>query len=455
MQRINENNAVFYRKLVTLVFPIAFQQFMLAAVNASDALMLGMLNQESLSAVSLAGQVQFVFNLFMGGLTVGTSILAAQYYGKGDKASIEKIFAFVIKISASISLVFSLAAFFIPRSLMQIFTSEEILIENGIGYLRIVAISYLLTGISQIYLCILKNTGYAMKSTIISSAAVILNIVLNAILIFGLIGALKLGIAGAALATTIAKMVETGWAWAESLRKDRIHLHFKYLRVKGGTLAKDYWRYTLPMLGDYLVWGVGFTMYSVIMGHLGSDAVAANSITNIVKNLIVCFCTGLGNGGGIIVGNELGKGQLEQAKIYGRHLCKLSVISGIFSGILLLAVSPIIFKVVTLSLQASQYLKWMLILCACYMVGKSFNMTTVAGIFPAGGDAKFGLLCDTITMWVFAVPIGMLAAFVWKLPVVVVFLIINLDEIVKLPAVIRHYRKFGWVRNITRTDSVA
>lgn len=451
MHQLTGKDAAFYHKLVTLVFPIAFQQFMLAAVNASDALMLGRLNQDALSAVSLAGQVQFVFNLFMGGLTVGTSILAAQYYGKGDTTSIEKIFAYVIKISVAISAVFFFAALFFPRGLMRIFTPEAILIANGIGYLRIVAISYLLTGISQIYLCVLKNTGYALKSTVISSTTVVMNILLNAVLIFGLLGAPALGIAGAALATSISKVVEAVWACAESLRENRVRLRVTYLFQSERQLSGDYWKYTLPMLGDYLVWGCGFTMYSVIMGHLGSDAVAANSITNIVKNLIVCFCTGLGNGGGIIVGNELGQGHLERAREYGGRLCRLSIVSGVLSGLVLLALSPLILRVAALTPQAVEYLKWMLVLCACYMVGKSFNMTTVAGIFPAGGDAKFGLLCDAVTMWVFAVPAGLLAAFVLKLPVVAVFLVINLDEIVKLPVVIRHYRKFGWLKNLTRT----
>lgn len=138
-----------------------------------------------ISAVSLAGQVTFVFNLFMGGLTTGTSILAAQYYGKNDIVSIEKIFAYVTKISFFISAVFFLASFFAPELLMRIFTPEPQLISGGIKYLRIVAVSYLFTGISQIYLCILKNTGFAVKSMVIGSASVVINIFLNAALIFG------------------------------------------------------------------------------------------------------------------------------------------------------------------------------------------------------------------------------------------------------------------------------
>ena len=449
----NSRNAVFYRKLFSLVLPIAFQQFMLAAVSASDALMLGVISQDALSAVSLAGQITFVFNLFMGGLMMGTSILAAQYYGKEDKESIEKIFGYVTRISFLISIVFFCASLFTPSTLMRIFTSESRLVSGGVSYLRIVSVSYLFTGISQVYLCILKNTDYAMKSMVIGSSAVVINLFLNAALIYGLWFFPEMGIAGAALATSISKLMEMAWAYAESLRKDHIRLHIKYCISAEQWLVRDYWKYTLPMLGDYLVWGVGFSMYSVIMGHLGSDAVAANSIANIAKNLIVSFCTGLGNGGGIIVGNELGTGNLEQAKRYGGLLWKLSIASGIVSGLLLVALSPLILHVTVLTPQASEYLQWMLILCACYMIAKAINTTTIAGIFPAGGDSKFGLKCDTITMWLFAVPVGFLAAFVFHLPVVIVFLIVNLDEVVKVPAAIIHYKKYGWLRNITREQA--
>lgn len=453
-QSLGGSNAIFYRKLFALVLPIAFQQFMLAAVSASDALMLGFVSQDSLSSVSLAGQITFVFNLFMGGLTMGTSILAAQYYGKGDTLSIEKIFAYVTKVSFLISAVFFLTSLFIPELLMRIFTPEPQLIVGGRTYLRIVAASYLFTGISQIYLCILKNTGYAVKSMIIGSTAVVVNIFLNAALIYGLWFFPKMGIAGAALATSISKLLELAWAYAESLWENHVRLHVRFCFAVDKLLAGDYWRYSLPMLGDYLVWGVGFTMYSVIMGHLGSDAVAANSIANIVKNLIVSFCTGLANGGGIIVGNELGMGDLKQAKKYGGLLWKMAIVSGIASGLLLIALSPLILKVTALSPQATEYLKWMLVLCACYMIAKSINMTTIAGIFPAGGDSRFGLICDTITMWAFAVPIGFLAAFYFHLPVVVVFLVINLDEVVKVPAAIFHYKKYGWLKNITREQEM-
>ena len=444
-----KNKFGFVKKLLTIVFPIAFQQFMLALVSASDALMLGVLSQDSLSAVSLASQVTFVENLFLAAMTIGLSMLAAQYWGKKDKAAVERIFAYVMKITAAVSFVFFLACLCIPNALMHIFTNEQPLIDGGAKYLRTVSLSFLLTGISQIYLCTLKNTGKAAKASIISSVSVVVNIVLNAVLIFGLFGLSKLEIVGAALATVLARVIEVMWCILETAKKDCIKLKIHHLIHNDKSLSHDYWKYTTPVLGNEIVWGLGFTMYSVIMGHLGTDAVAANSIANIVKNLVACFGFGLGSGGGIIVGNKLGAGQLERAKEYGRKLCKISIVCGTISGLILLGFSPLILSITDLSDTANAYLKWMLIMCSYYMIGKSINGTTIAGIFCAGGDSKFGFLCDTVTMWCITVPLGFIAAFVLKLPVLAVYFIVNLDELIKLPAVYRHYIKYKWVKNIT------
>ena len=445
-----KKNSEFYSKLFSLVLPIAFQQFMLAAVNASDALMLGLLDQDSLSAVSLAGQVQFVFNLFLAAMTIGASMLAAQYWGKGDRDAVERILALVLKITTPVSLAVFLAAQLCPGLLMRIFTRDEVLIAGGVRYLQVVGLSYLMTGISQIFLCILKNSGQAMKSTVISSFSVVLNIFLNAVFIFGFWIFPEMGIAGAALATVIAKAVELLWLFVESCREGRIHLRMRYVIHTDPLLRKDFWKYTTPVLANEMVWGCGFTMYSVIMGHLGSDAVAANSIANIVKNLIACFCSGIGNGGGILVGNELGQGNLEKARSYGGRLCRISIVSGIISGLVLLALSPLILSVSNLSDVSAGYLRGMLLICSYYMIGRAVNATTIAGIFCAGGDSRFGLLCDTIVMWVIAVPLGLISAFVLNLPVLVVYFVISLDEMVKLPAVYRHYKKYAWVKDLTR-----
>ena len=439
----------FRRKLTSLILPITFQQFMLAVVSASDALMVGVIGQDLLSAVSLASQITFVYNLFLMAMTIGTSMFAAQYWGKGDKDAVERILGIVLRSSMSVSFVFFSAATFLPGLLMRIFTTDPQLIHYGVQYLQIVGVTYLLCGISQVYLCIMKNSGLASMSMLISSAAALLNIILNAVLIYGLFGAPRMEAGGAAAATAIARGVELLWVLAELTKKGRIKIRFAYIRRPDQGLRKNFWHYTLPVLGNELVWGGGFTMYSVIMGHLGTDAVAANSIANIAKNLIASLAGGIGNGGSIMVGNELGAGRLETAKAYGRKLCHIAVVSGILSGIFLLLLSPLVLEITDLSPQAEEYLRWMLAMCAVYMVGKYVNGTTVAGIFCAGGDSRFGFLCDAVTLWCFTVPVGLLAAFVFKWPVLAVYFIVNSDEIVKLPAVYRHYRKYKWLKDLT------
>lgn len=439
----------FYRQLLSLVLPIAFQQFMLAAVSASDAVMLGRLSQDSMSAVSLAGQVQFVFSLYLAAMTIGTSMFAAQYWGKKEVQAVEQILGMVLLFTLPVSLIFTLAAALAPSALMRLFTPESVLIAYGAEYLRAVSLSYLLCGISQIFLCIMKNSGRALQSSLISSVCVVLNIILNAVLIFGFIGFPELGITGAAVATVIARAIELTWAYLDSLAADRVKLRIGYLLHINRGLAKDFWKYVTPVLGNEIVWGVGFTMSSVIMGHMGSDAVAANSIASVVKNLLICFCIGIGSGGGILIGNELGAGNLEKAKLYGERITKLSILSGILTGGFLLCIRPWILRYTDLTPQAEEYLRWMFVICSYYCIGKSANSTTIGGIFCAGGDSKFGFLCDTITMWGIIVPLGLLAAFVWDLPVMAVYFIINLDEIVKLPAVYKHYKKYKWVKNLT------
>ena len=444
---------IFYRKLWGLVFPIAIQNLMTALVSASDAFMLGFVSQTSLSAVSLATQIQFVHNLFMLALTIGATTLAAQYWGKGDTDSVEEILAIVLKISMAVSVVFFIAAMFFSGFLMRIFTNDIRLIQAGIPYLRIVSVSYLFMGFSQIYLCIMKNSGRTAKSTIYGSVAVVINIGFNVIFIFGLAGFPAMGIAGAALATTVSRALELLLTIYENMHRSLVCVRLKYIRNSSKKLKKDFWHYTTPVLGNELVWGCGFTMFSVIMGHLGSDAVAANSVANILKNIIACVCNGIGIGASIIVGNELGKGEMERATEYGNRLFKLAVFAGAVSGLILLAVSPVL-RIFTgsLSAQAHSYLKNMMYICTYYMIGKSVNATVIAGVFCAGVDTKFGLKCDAVTMWVILIPIGMITAFVLKLPIMVVYFIISMDEIIKLPAVYRHYKKYNWVRNLTELN---
>lgn len=444
---MDERKRSLRKEIVRLALPIALQQFMTALVGACDAIMLGKLSQDAMSAVSLATQVTFVFNLFMFAFMAGENMFVAQYYGKGDYTGISQVFSLVTKICGCIAVVFLAGTLFFPEQLMRILTNEETLIVLGSEYLRVIGISYVFSGIAQIFLAIMKNCGAVNMSTLINGVMVILNIALNAVFIFGLSGFPKMGIKGAALATVLATVVQFLWSVGYVLCRIRA-VKFS-LRSCEKKLFGRFWQKTVPLLINNLAWGIGFSMYSVIMGHLGTDAVAANGIANISKNLVVCFCLGLGNAGSIIVGNRLGADRLQEAKEVGETLTKTAIIAGIVSGLVLIALSPFITKMVDLTPTARGYLQKMLLISSYYIAGKSVNCMTIGGIFTAGGDSKFGMLCDSVTLWCIIVPLGCICAFILKLPVMVVYFVLNLDEIIKLPVVYKHYKKYKWIKNLT------
>lgn len=444
---MDERKRSLRKEIVRLALPIALQQFMTALVGACDAIMLGKLSQDAMSAVSLATQVTFVFNLFMFAFMAGENMFVAQYYGKGDYTGISQVFSLVTKICGCIAVVFLAGTLFFPEQLMRILTNEETLIVLGSEYLRVIGISYVFSGIAQIFLAIMKNCGAVNMSTLINGVMVILNIALNAVFIFGLSGFPKMGIKGAALATVLATVVQFLWSVGYVLCRIRA-VKFS-LRSCEKKLFGRFWQKTVPLLINNLAWGIGFSMYSVIMGHLGTDAVAANGIANISKNLVVCFCLGLGNAGSIIVGNRLGADRLQEAKEVGETLTKTAIIAGIVSGLILIALSPFITKMVDLTPTARGYLQKMLLISSYYIAGKSVNCMTIGGIFAAGGDSKFGMLCDSVTLWCIIVPLGCICAFILKLPVMVVYFVLNLDEIIKLPVVYKHYKKYKWIKNLT------
>jgi len=444
---MDERKRSLRKEIVRLALPIALQQFMTALVGACDAIMLGKLSQDAMSAVSLATQVTFVFNLFMFAFMAGENMFVAQYYGKGDYTGISQVFSLVTKICGCIAVVFLAGTLFFPEQLMRILTNEKTLIVLGSEYLRVIGISYVFSGIAQTFLAIMKNCGAVNMSTLINGVMVILNIALNAVFIFGLSGFPKMGIKGAALATVLATVVQFLWSVGYVLCRIRA-VKFS-LRSCEKKLFGRFWQKTVPLLINNLAWGIGFSMYSVIMGHLGTDAVAANGIANISKNLVVCFCLGLGNAGSIIVGNRLGADRLQEAKEVGETLTKTAIIAGIVSGLVLIALSPFITKMVDLTPTARGYLQKMLLISSYYIAGKSVNCMTIGGIFAAGGDSKFGMLCDSVTLWCIIVPLGCICAFILKLPVMIVYFVLNLDEIIKLPVVYKHYKKYKWIKNLT------
>ena len=451
-----EEKRAFYKQALRITLPIALQNFMDTAVNAADVLMLSFVSQQALSASSLAGQVAFILSNLIYGLSSGSAVMAAQYWGKGDRKSVEKVLGLALKVALLVSMLFAVAAVVCPAFIMGLFTDDPELIAEGCTYLRVVSASYVLGSFASIYLSVIRSVERVKMSAIVHCSAVIMNVVLNACFIFGVGPFPKLGIMGVALATSITRLVEVIICVIDGLNNKLVRLKIKNILSRGGMLMKDFIRIAIPAAGNDIVWGLAFSVYSAILGHLSSDIVAANSVASVVRNLGTVVCFGTASAAGIILGKAMGDNRLEEARVYAKRFVGLAIYTALAGGVVILLCRPLVLDFMHLYVTVTDVVKYelniMLFINAYYIMGVSVNTMLICGIFRAGGDVKYGLICDTIAMWGYAVPIGLICAFVFKLPEMWVFFILCLDEFVKMPVNIWHYKKRGWLKNITRDD---
>lgn len=440
------------KKIFKLTLPIVAQNLLSAAVSSADVIMLNYVSQSAISAVSLATQYTNILFMVFYGLGTGATMLCAQYYGKKDFQAIRVVEGIALRFSMSFSLLFAILALGCPELLMKLFTKDAELISYGASYLRVLSVAYLCWGVTEVYLSILRSIGRVKISMALNMLAFVLNIFLNAVFIFGLFGMPKLGVLGVAIATSASRLIELLACIVVSLRSKDVRLNPAYIFLRNKVLFADFVKLSLPALANDIVWGTAFSMYSVILGHLGNDAVAANSIVTVVRSFGTTLCFGVASGSGILLGNIMGEGKMEEARKCVKSALKLTVISGTIGGILILCMTPFVLRFADLTETAMHYLKYMLLINSYYVMGAAVNTTLIAGVFRAGGDSRFGFICDTIDMWGYAVPLGFFAAFVLKLPVLWVYFLLCTDEFVKWPWVIRRYRSEKWLKNITRDN---
>lgn len=438
-------NRDFTRRVMALVVPIALQQLLLAAVSAGDSLMLGFVNGDAMAAVSLAANIEFVENLFLGALVGGATILSAQYWGKGDRQTIQRIFGLILRYAAIISITFTGVALAMPERLMLLFTNEEALVTHGAAYIRMAAGSYLLTGVTQCYLCIMKTTGQTKRSVMISSLALCLDAVLNAVFIFGL----HMEAAGAALTTSITRVIELAIVL---ICAPKMAVKPKVLSRVSPALHRDFLHCSVPHMINSMLWGLGTTVYTAMIGHLGTAITTAYSAAAIVRNLSISLCKGLGQGTEIIMADTLGAGQMEQARKLGGSMSRFSVVCGVLCAGLALVFGAVLSRFMTLSEAARGDLNAMILISAGYVFTQCISIVVVCGIFSAGGDTAFDAYSVAVTMWLIIIPLAWAAAFWWQWPPLNVYIILSLDEAVKIPWIYAHYRKYKWLKNMTREE---
>ena len=443
----------FYKSVFTLVIPMALQNLINVGVSAADVMMLGAVSEDVLSGASLAGQVQYIMTLIFFGLSSGATVLTAQYWGKKDTRTIEKILGLGLKTGIGVALIFAAGSMFLPEQLMRIFTNEPEVIRQGVPYLKIVGLSFFFMAFTQVYLNIMRSIERVMIATVIYLVSLGVNVILNAVLIFGLFGFPQMGVRGAATATLIARIIEFVIVlfyahYKNKIVKIRLHdvIHSDKL------LVKDFLYYSIPVVLNELMWGLGGSANTAIIGHLGSAAVAGNSVAQVVRQLAQVVVFGISSATAIYIGKTIGEQKIELAKAYAKRFLWLGVFMGILGGAVILLSAPLACSILALGKTAKDYMVFMFFVMSYFVVAQAVNTVLVVGTFRAGGDTKFGLALDVGTMWGGSILIGAVAAFIFHCSVPVVYAILMSDELLKLPFTIKRFLDFKWLKDVTRED---
>ena len=449
-ERLDRKQFLLYA--LKLAFPIMIQNLISTLVNSADTIMLGYVSQTAMAASSLANQYTFVLFCFYYGLGIGTSVLCAQYFGKGDKQTVERIIGLAARVAILISLLFFVFSFFAPEAIMKIFTDSPQTIKEGAAYLKVLSFSFVFMGFSQVFVSALRSVGKIVFPSALYVVSLLVNVMMNAAFIFGLFGLPRLGVVGVALGTVSARAVEVILCFVYSAAGKDIKFRLKNLFRRSGVLVKDFLKISAPSVVNDLMWGMAATTCTAILGHIGDDMVAANAVAVMVVNMGAIVCRGFSNATTIIVSQTLGENRMEDTRVYAKRMLWLTVIVSLLGCCVILAIRPFMVQFYRdkLTETAIYYLGIIMIMTTWRLVGEGINTCLICGCFRGGGDAKFGMVVDTVFMWGVSVPLMAIAAYVLKLPPIWVYFVMTLDEFEKMPVVFAHYFKFKWMKNITR-----
>ena len=448
--KIKTEKMKFYRKLFILTLPIVIQNLISSMLNMADTLMIGKLGEKELAAVGIANQYFFFFTLILFGINAGVSMFVTQFWGKKDIESIKKMTAIGLVSGAFVSIIFMLLAFLYPKEIMGIFNKDIDLAILGSRYLVIVAISYIFTSISFTFAFSSRSIENSFLPMMVSIVALFINIIGNYILIFGKLGFNPMGVAGAAWATVIARIIESliiiSYVYIKkmpiaSYKKHILHLDKNFIKIAFGGI--------FPILINEIVWGLGNITYNIIYARLGVSATASIQITSTIINLFMIVIFALGNASMIIVGKEIGKGDFEKGKIYAKSLYRLAVKIGIFVGLIIFIIAPkavLFFNMPYEVLKASEII---LKINSLILIFRTYNFMMIVGILRGGGDAKYGVIMQGFVMWFIGIPAVYFAAFYLKLPIYYVVAFCLVEDIVKLFFVRHRFRSGLWIKDIT------
>ncbi|MCI6886796.1 MAG: MATE family efflux transporter [Lachnospiraceae bacterium] len=440
---------IFLKKAVMIAFPVALQGMLNTVVNLVDTMMIGTLGETAIAAVGLANKVFFVFSLLVFGVVSGSGVLAAQYWGNQDVKNIRKVLGLALTIALTGSVVFLTPSVIRPELVMRIFTTSESAISVGAAYLAVAALSYPFIAITNTYVAMLRAVGQVKAPVIISSVTILINIVLNYILIFGHCGMPALGVVGAAIATLLARIVESGAILcvvyiSHSPIASRLRELFGYSRA----FIRQFAATCTPVIANEFMWGLGVTIYALAYGRMGDNAVAAITIAQTIQDIAVVLFQGLSAATAVILGNEMGAGELKRAETYARNFFILQFLVTLAAMALCYAIRGSLIGMYTITPEVARDVNLCLIVFILYMPFKMFNFVNIVGVLRSGGDTRVCLFIDTSGVWCIGIPMAFLGGLYLKYPIYVVYAMVMFEEAYKAVVGYIRYRQKKWLRNL-------
>lgn len=439
----------FYRTMLAITAPIALQNLIGSSLNMVDTVMIGQLGEIEIASVGLANQITFLLNLFMFGVSSGSAIFTAQYWGSGDLKNVHRVLGLGLSLAVAISSIFMIVSLAIPGTLLRIFSDDPVVITLGADYLRLVSFSFIMTAISFTFASVMRSIGQARPPMYISAVALLMNTGLNYLLILGKYGFPALGVRGAAIATLAARSFELlAMLWLIYGRQHILAAGLRQLSDFNRAYVAKFLRTTVPVLLNESLWAIGVTLYVVVYARMGTSVVAAVNIAATIERLAMVFVFGMANATAIMIGNQIGANHMEVAWAYARRFARLGPLAGILVGVVLITLSPIFLSFYQVAPAVRAASQAILIVYGVTMPIRVFNLVNIVGILRSGGDTRFALMLDFVGVWLIAVPLAFIGGLVLRLPVEQVVILITAEELFKAILGYFRFRSRKWLNRL-------
>lgn len=451
MKKLFIKDMQFYKKVAGIALPIALQGLITQGVNMMDTLMIGSVGETELSAVSLANQFITIFHIFCMGIGMGASVLVSRYYGMKDNLSLKKTVTIMLRLTLILSTLFCIATIFLPRQIMQIYTTETDIITIGTEYLNYSVITYFLLGLSLTCTIVLRNVGVVKLPLFTSIITFFINVGANYVFIFGKFGAPRMEAAGAAIGTLISRIFEFSIICGYLLLKDKaISFRLRHMFMPVGNLWKEYIRISIPVLISDGILALGNNSVAMVIGRLGESFVAANAVTAVTQQLSSVMIQGFSQAGAIVTGHTLGEGfnAKEKAQNQGYAFLGLGIIFGLIAALVVMLISGPIIHAYNLSEETAAIAAQLMLSISIIIVFQATNSIMTKGVLRGGGDTKILMVADNVFLWIASIPLGILAGLVFHLPAFWIYFCLKIDHVLKAIWCVTRLRSGKWIKKI-------